>query len=42
MEGISEQNIVGTAAGGIRGFIPYVNTIATFLTRRALKKILLI
>ena len=43
MEGISEQNIVGTAAGmALRGFIPYVNTIATFLTREALNKMLLI
>ncbi len=35
MEGISEQNITGVAAGmALRGYIPYVNTIATFLTRR--------
>ena len=39
MEGISEQNIVGTAAGmALRGFIPYVNTIATFLTRRSFEQ----
>tara|TARA_B100001250_G_scaffold414295_1_gene451782 strand:+ start:40 stop:981 length:942 start_codon:yes stop_codon:yes gene_type:complete len=39
MEGISEQNIIGTAAGmALRGFIPYVNTIATFLTRRSFEQ----
>lgn len=35
MEGVSEANIIGMAAGlALEGFIPYVNTIATFLTRR--------
>ena len=35
MEGVSEQHIVGMAAGlAMEGFIPYVNTIATFITRR--------
>ena len=35
MEGIAEQHIIGMAAGlAFDGFIPYVNTIATFLTRR--------
>ena len=35
MEGISEANIIGMAAGlAMEGRIPYVNTIATFLTRR--------
>ena len=35
MEGVSEANIIGMAAGlALDGFIPYVNTIATFLTRR--------
>lgn len=35
MEGISEQHVIGMAAGlAMEGFIPYVNTIATFLTRR--------
>ena len=35
MEGVSEQYIIGMAAGlAMEGFIPYVNTIATFLTRR--------
>ena len=35
MEGVTEANIIGMAAGlALEGFIPYVNTIATFLTRR--------
>ena len=35
MEGISEANLIGMAAGlAMEGRIPYVNTIATFLTRR--------
>lgn len=42
MEGISEQHIVGMAAGlAMEGFIPYVNTIATFLTRRCYEQIAL-
>lgn len=40
MEGISEAHIVGMAAGfAMSGFIPYVNTIATFLTRRCFEQI---
>lgn len=40
MEGISEQYIIGMAAGlALDGFIPYVNTIATFLTRRCFEQI---
>ena len=40
MEGVSEQYIIGMAAGlAIEGFIPYVNTIATFLTRRCYEQI---
>jgi|SRR5450755_435952 transketolase len=40
MEGISEQHLVGMAAGMAReGFIPFVMTIATFLTRRCLEQI---
>jgi transketolase len=35
MEGVSEQYITGMVSGlAIEGFIPYFNTIATFLTRR--------
>ncbi len=40
MEGISEQNIVGMAAGlAQEGKIVYINTIATFLTRRCFDQI---
>nr|CRH04878.1 Putative transketolase C-terminal section. Putative 1-deoxy-D-xylulose-5-phosphate synthase [Candidatus Magnetococcus massalia] len=40
MEGIAEQNLIGVAAGlALEGFIPYVNTIATFLTRRCLEQL---
>ncbi|WP_269430882.1 hypothetical protein [Desulfovibrio sp. TomC] len=40
MEGISEANVVGMAAGmALSGKIPYVNTIASFLTRRAYEQI---
>ncbi len=40
MEGISEAYVVGMAAGLARdGLIPYVNTIATFITRRALEQV---
>ena len=40
MEGISEQYIIGMAAGmAMEGFIPYVNTIATFLTRRCYEQV---
>ena len=40
MEGVSEQHIIGMSAGlAIEGFIPYVNTIATFLTRRCFEQI---
>ena len=39
MEGISEQHIIGLAAGlAMNGFLPYVNTIATFLTRRCFEQ----
>lgn len=42
MEGISEQHVVGMAAGlAMEGFIPYINTIATFLTRRCYEQIAL-
>ncbi|MEM8960903.1 MAG: transketolase C-terminal domain-containing protein [Acidobacteriota bacterium] len=40
MEGVAEANLIGMAAGlALEGFIPYVNTIATFLTRRAFDQI---
>src|SRR5215475_13945955 len=40
MEGITEQNVVGMAAGFAKeGFIPYVNTIATFITRRCYEQV---
>jgi transketolase len=40
MEGVSEAHIVSMAAGLAReGYIVYVNTIATFLTRRCLEQI---
>ncbi len=39
MEGVSEAAIVGMAAGfALEGRIPYVNTIATFLTRRSFEQ----
>jgi len=40
MEGVSEQHVIGMAAGlAMEGFIPYVNTIATFLTRRCFEQV---
>jgi len=42
LEGISEANIVGMAAGlALEGKIVYVNTIATFMTRRCYEQIVL-
>jgi transketolase len=42
MEGVSEANIIGMAAGlALEGKIVYVNTIATFLTRRCFEQIAL-
>ena len=42
MEGVSEANIIGMAAGlALEGFVPYVNTIATFLTRRCFEQTVL-
>lgn len=42
MEGISEQHVIGLAAGlALEGFIPYVNNIATFITRRCYEQIVL-
>lgn len=40
MEGIAEQNLVGVAAGmAMNGHIVYLNTIATFLSRRCFEQI---
>ncbi len=40
MEGVSEAAIIGMAAGlAMDGFIPYINTIATFLTRRCYEQV---
>ncbi len=40
MEGVQEQHLIGMAAGlAMDGFIPYVNTIATFLTRRCFEQL---
>ena len=42
MEGVNEANIVGMAAGlALEGKIVYVNTIATFLSRRCFEQIVL-
>ena len=42
MEGVCEQNLIGMSAGlAMEGFIPYVNTIGTFLTRRCYEQIFL-
>jgi len=40
MEGVAEANVIGMAAGlAMEGFIPYVNTIATFITRRCYEQV---
>jgi transketolase len=40
MEGVCEQNVMGIAAGlAMDGLIPFVNTIATFITRRAYEQV---
>ena len=42
MEGINEANIIGLAAGlALDGKIPYVNTIASFITRRCFEQVVL-
>lgn len=42
MEGIYEANVIGMAVGmAMDGFIPYVNTIATFITRRGFEQVAL-
>ena len=41
MEGIAEQHLVGMASGlALEGFVPFVHTIGTFLTRRALEQVI--
>ena len=40
MEGVSEQNLVGVAAGlAMEGRVVYLHTIATFLTRRCFEQV---
>ncbi|MCR9191783.1 MAG: transketolase [Gammaproteobacteria bacterium] len=40
MEGVYEANLIGMAAGlAMEGYIPYFNTIATFITRRCFEQI---
>jgi len=40
MEGVSEAHVIGMAAGmAMEGFIPYVHTIATFITRRCYEQV---
>lgn len=42
MEGVAEANLMGMAAGlAMNGHLPYVNTIATFLSRRCLEQLIL-
>jgi transketolase len=42
MEGVMEANVIGMAAGmAMDGFVPYVNTIATFITRRCYEQVAL-
>ena len=41
-EGVSEQHIIGMAGGlALEGCIVYINTLATFLTRRCLEQLIL-
>lgn len=40
MEGVAEANLIGVAAGmAMDGYLPYVNTIATFITRRCYEQV---
>jgi len=40
MEGVTEANVVGMAAGlAMEGYTPFVNTIATFITRRCYEQV---
>lgn len=40
MEGVTEANLIGMSAGlAMEGFLPYANTIATFITRRCYEQV---
>src|SRR5215470_13657069 len=40
MEGVMEANVIGMAAGmALEGYMPFVNTIATFITRRCYEQV---
>jgi transketolase len=40
MEGVSEAHVIGMSAGlAMEGFIPFVHTIATFITRRCFEQV---
>lgn len=42
MEGVTEANVIGMAAGmAMDGYTPFVNTIATFITRRCYEQVAL-
>ena len=42
MEGVTEANVIGMAEGmAMDGFMPFVNTIATFITRRCYEQVAL-
>jgi transketolase len=42
MEGVTEANVIGMSAGmAMDGFMPFVNTIATFITRRCYEQVAL-
>jgi transketolase len=42
MEGVTEANVIGMAAGmAMDGFMPFVNTIASFITRRCYEQVAL-
>lgn len=42
MEGVTEANLIGMSAGmALDGYMPYANTIATFITRRCYEQVAL-
>jgi transketolase len=42
MEGVTEANVIGMSAGmAMDGYMPFVNTIATFITRRCYEQVAL-